>query len=77
MIKPTKHYEGLRQGLEGYKHDDYHTLLECVAHIFLDIRVWAQSHGLDLRGATAAHRLALQLELEQLEQVESQQIGRH
>lgn len=71
VIKPTEHYEELCQGLKGYKHDEgYLTLKDCVAHILLDVRVWARSHGIGPHGTSGAYRLALKMELAQLEQVE-------
>ncbi len=69
MIKPTKHYEELCQGLEGYKHDeDYLTLKDCVAHILLDVRVWARSHGIDLGTLAIVYLLTLEMEMAQLEE---------
>lgn len=67
MIRPTEHYEELRQGLEGYKHDEgYLTLKDCVAHILLDVRVWARSHGLCRDAIADAYRLALGMEKAQI-----------
>ena len=69
MIKPTEHYEELRQGLEGYKHDmNYLTLEDCVAHILLDVRVWAGRHGMKPSAFVYAYRLVIQMELAQIDQ---------
>lgn len=69
MIKPTEHYEELRQGLEEYKYDiNYLTLEDCVAHILLDVRVWAGCHGMKPDAIAYAYRLAIQMELAQLDQ---------
>ena len=69
MIKPTEHYEELRQGLQGYKRDeDYLTLKDCVTHVLLDVRVWAHSHGLSSASLSHAYHRALEMEMCQIEQ---------
>jgi len=47
MIKPTKHYQKLQKALNVYRLDDnYSTVEECVAHVLLDVKVWAENCGM-------------------------------
>jgi len=68
MIKPTEHYDGLREALNVYHLDaNYSTVEECVAHVLFDVRVWARSCGID-RNFPDALRLCIDMEIEQHKQ---------
>ena len=45
---PTEHYDRLREALNAYRLDSrYSTVEDCVAHVLLDVKVWAESIGMD------------------------------
>lgn len=63
-MKPSKHYEDLRQALNLYRDDDYKTFVDCVAHVLLDIQVWTG----DVKTFYAAVRRSGELAIAQHEQ---------
>lgn len=69
MLKPTDHYDKLREALEVYLLDaNYSTLEECVAHALFDVMIWAQNLGIG-RNFPDALRLSYNMAIEQHEKV--------
>lgn len=67
MLKPTEHYDKLREALDTYRLDaNYSTLEKCVAHVLLDVRIWAISCGIG-RNFADALRLSIAMVIEQHE----------
>ena len=65
MMKPTEH---LQEALDAYCRDaDHSTVVECVAHVLLDVRAWAASIGVDHVRFPVALRRSLEIIMKQHE----------